>query len=176
MTSFAADVRPLFRDKDVQSMKSMFDLSRYQDVKNNADGILATVAKGSMPCDQTWTPTSSRRSERGSPRGSPSRRTPPGDLLRPSGPPPRPKRAQAAVEHPGRRPQLGQPPALPAAAAARRDRRGAASGFGHPGTLPHGTADAQVAQGPGNPFAAGSRGGPFVRQISQATRHAPARW
>lgn len=54
MTSFATDVRPLFRDKDVQSMKSMFDLSRYQDVKNNADDILETVAKGSMPCDQTW--------------------------------------------------------------------------------------------------------------------------
>ena len=56
MTSFATDVRPLFRDKDVQSMKSMFDLSRYQDVKDNADGILDTVANGSMPCDQTWSP------------------------------------------------------------------------------------------------------------------------
>ena len=56
MTSFATDVRPLFRDKDVQSMKSMFDLSRYQDVKDNADGILATVVNGSMPCDQTWSP------------------------------------------------------------------------------------------------------------------------
>ena len=56
MTSFATDVRPLFRDKDVQSMKSMFDLSRYQDVKDNADGILATVENGSMPCDQTWSP------------------------------------------------------------------------------------------------------------------------
>ena len=52
--SFATDVRPLFRDKDVQSMKSIFDLSRYQDVKDNADGILETVANGSMPCDQTW--------------------------------------------------------------------------------------------------------------------------
>ena len=54
MTSFATDVRPLFRDKDVQSMKSMFDLTRYQDVKNNADGILETVTNGKMPCYQTW--------------------------------------------------------------------------------------------------------------------------
>lgn len=54
MTSFATDIRPLFRDKDVQSMKTQFDLSSYQDVKDNADGILETVADGSMPCDQTW--------------------------------------------------------------------------------------------------------------------------
>jgi hypothetical protein len=56
MTSFATDIRPLFRHKDVRSMKSMFDLSRYQDVKDNADGVLRTVADGSMPCDQTWSP------------------------------------------------------------------------------------------------------------------------
>lgn len=56
MTSFAKDIRPLFRDKDVQSMKSRFDLSNYQDVKDNADGILETVADGSMPCDLTWSP------------------------------------------------------------------------------------------------------------------------
>ena len=54
MTSFATDIRPLFRDKDIRSMKSMFDLSRYEDVKDNADGILETVENGSMPCDQTW--------------------------------------------------------------------------------------------------------------------------
>lgn len=56
MTSFATDIRPLFRDKDVQSMKSMFDLSRYKDVRDNADDILKTVETGSMPCDQTWSP------------------------------------------------------------------------------------------------------------------------
>ena len=56
MTSFATDIRPLFRDKDVKSMKSMFDLSSYQDVKDNAAGILETAANGSMPCDQTWSP------------------------------------------------------------------------------------------------------------------------
>ena len=55
MTSFATDILPLFREKDIHSMKSMFDLSRYQDVKDNADGILETVTSGSMPCDQAWT-------------------------------------------------------------------------------------------------------------------------
>jgi hypothetical protein len=56
MSSFASDVRPLFRDKDVKSMKFMLDLSSYDDVKQNADGILATIENGSMPCDQQWTP------------------------------------------------------------------------------------------------------------------------
>lgn len=54
MTGFARDIRPLFRDKDVQAMKSRFDLSSYQDVKDNAEGILSTVTDGSMPCDQAW--------------------------------------------------------------------------------------------------------------------------
>ncbi len=56
MSSFANDIRPLFRDKDVKSMRSMFDLSSYDDVKEHADGILETVENGSMPCDQRWTP------------------------------------------------------------------------------------------------------------------------
>ena len=43
-----------FRDKDVQSMSSAFDLSSYEDVRANADKILATVADGSMPCDGPW--------------------------------------------------------------------------------------------------------------------------
>ena len=56
MTSFAKDVRPLFRDKDVQAMKFRFDLGSYQEVKDNADGILETVSEGNMPCDQSWSP------------------------------------------------------------------------------------------------------------------------
>lgn len=51
---FERDIRPLFRDKDVQSMSSAFDLSTYEDVRANADKILATVADGSMPCDGPW--------------------------------------------------------------------------------------------------------------------------
>ncbi|GAC1444192.1 MAG: hypothetical protein NVS3B26_12920 [Mycobacteriales bacterium] len=56
MTSFAADIAPLFRDKDVAAMSMMFDLHDVEDVKENADGILETVQAGTMPCDETWTP------------------------------------------------------------------------------------------------------------------------
>ena len=56
MSSFAHDIRPLFRDKDVQNMRFRFDLSSYDDVKQHADAILGTVEDGSMPCDQPWTP------------------------------------------------------------------------------------------------------------------------
>lgn len=55
MTSFANDIRPLFRDKDVQSMQSMFDLHDYEDVKENSEDILEAVVNGSMPCDLAWT-------------------------------------------------------------------------------------------------------------------------
>jgi len=54
MTSFAADIAPLFRDTDVAAMTMMFDLHDYEDVKENADGILETVETGSMPCDESW--------------------------------------------------------------------------------------------------------------------------
>ena len=43
-TSFAKDIRPLFRDKDINSMKKAFDLSRYDDVQKYADAILGRVA------------------------------------------------------------------------------------------------------------------------------------
>ena len=48
---FEHDIRPLFREKDVQSMSAKFDLSSYDDVKANAGQILEKVADGSMPCD-----------------------------------------------------------------------------------------------------------------------------
>lgn len=44
-------IRPLFREKDVTSMSKAFDLASYDDVRAHADGILARVADGSMPCD-----------------------------------------------------------------------------------------------------------------------------
>jgi hypothetical protein len=53
---FERDTRPLFRDIDVRSMSSAFDLSSYDDVRANADKILATVASGAMPCDGRWPP------------------------------------------------------------------------------------------------------------------------
>jgi hypothetical protein len=53
-TSFATDIRPLFRAKDIDSMKMAFDLSKYEDVRSQADAILGRVAAGSMPCDGPW--------------------------------------------------------------------------------------------------------------------------
>jgi hypothetical protein len=44
---FERDVRPLFRDKDVQSMSSAFDLSSYADVRANADKILTASPRQS---------------------------------------------------------------------------------------------------------------------------------
>jgi hypothetical protein len=51
---FERDIRPLFRERDVSSMSSAFDLSSYNDVRANADKILAKVSDGSMPCDGRW--------------------------------------------------------------------------------------------------------------------------
>jgi hypothetical protein len=53
-TSFATTIRPLFRDKDVQSMSKAFDLSSYDDVRAHADAILGALASGKMPCDGAW--------------------------------------------------------------------------------------------------------------------------
>lgn len=52
--SFDHDIRPLFRSKDVDSMKQAFDLSSYEDVRGNADKIYKALADGSMPCDGAW--------------------------------------------------------------------------------------------------------------------------
>ncbi len=54
MPSFAQDIRPLFRDKDVHAMRFAFDLSQYDEVKTNAQGIYDRLADGSMPCDGAW--------------------------------------------------------------------------------------------------------------------------
>ena len=56
MPGFAQDIRPLFRDRDVQAMRSAFDLSDYATVRDRADAILAQVASGDMPCDGAWPP------------------------------------------------------------------------------------------------------------------------
>jgi hypothetical protein len=54
MPSFARDIRPLFRDKDVEDMRFAFDLSQYADVKANAQAIYDRLADQSMPCDGPW--------------------------------------------------------------------------------------------------------------------------
>jgi len=57
---FARDVRPLFRDKDIQSMRFAFDLSSYADVQAHASEIYNAVSVVSssfvMPCDGRWPP------------------------------------------------------------------------------------------------------------------------
>jgi hypothetical protein len=54
MLSFAQDIRPLFRDEDVEEMKFAFDLSQYADVRAHAQHIYERLADGSMPCDGAW--------------------------------------------------------------------------------------------------------------------------
>ena len=52
--SFARDIRPLFRDKDRDSMLQAFDLFDYEDVVEYADAILGSLRSGKMPCDGAW--------------------------------------------------------------------------------------------------------------------------
>jgi hypothetical protein len=52
--SFERDIRPLFRDEDVESMSGHFDLSSYEEVRDHAEAIHARLASGSMPCDGPW--------------------------------------------------------------------------------------------------------------------------
>jgi hypothetical protein len=54
---FAKDIRPLFTDEDVSCMKDQaIDLSDYNDVKSNANDILAAVKTGRMPPKRPWAP------------------------------------------------------------------------------------------------------------------------
>jgi len=52
--SFARDIRPLFREKDRDSMMAAFDLFEYADVAENADAIVGSLRSGQMPCDGAW--------------------------------------------------------------------------------------------------------------------------
>ena len=54
--SFARDIRPLFRDSDIASMKraSGLDLSNHVQVSAKADQILSRLEAGDMPCDGAW--------------------------------------------------------------------------------------------------------------------------
>src|SRR4051794_39708597 len=54
MPTFTQDIRPLFRERDVEEMRFAFDLSDYDDVKEHAAAIYAEVENGNMPCDGPW--------------------------------------------------------------------------------------------------------------------------
>jgi CDGSH-type Zn-finger protein/truncated hemoglobin YjbI len=53
---FEKHIKPLFRQRDRQSMKFAFDLWAFDDVKQNAHAILERLQNGSMPCDGAWAP------------------------------------------------------------------------------------------------------------------------
>ena len=52
--SYHEDIKPLFRERDRDSMISTFDLWSYDDVAQQSDAILARLRDGSMPCDGSW--------------------------------------------------------------------------------------------------------------------------
>jgi len=52
--SFAAHVKPLFREHDRKSMTFAFDLWSQADVQAHASGILERLVNGTMPCDGAW--------------------------------------------------------------------------------------------------------------------------
>jgi hypothetical protein len=52
--SYAADIKPNFRESDRRSMMFAFDLWSYDDVRTNAAGILERLGEGTMPCDGAW--------------------------------------------------------------------------------------------------------------------------
>lgn len=54
--SFDSDIKPLFREKDRDSMRNAFDLWSYSDVQIHADAIAGRLKNGSMPCDGAWPP------------------------------------------------------------------------------------------------------------------------
>ena len=54
MTSYETDIKPLFRERDRQSMRFAFDLWSHEDVSAHADAILERLQAGSMPCDGAW--------------------------------------------------------------------------------------------------------------------------
>jgi len=54
MPSYAADIKPLFRDRDRSAMLGHFDLWSYEDVVQNKDAILGRLSDGDMPCDSAW--------------------------------------------------------------------------------------------------------------------------
>ena len=61
-TSFERDIRPLFRDDDVEAMLFAFDLSSWEEVREHAEEIHSRLVEGTMPCDAPWPPARYRRS------------------------------------------------------------------------------------------------------------------
>ena len=52
--SFEQHVKPLFRERDRQSMKWAFDLWSHDDVAQNSAAVLERLRDGTMPFDGAW--------------------------------------------------------------------------------------------------------------------------
>jgi hypothetical protein len=52
--SFERDIKPMFREKDRDSMRRAFDLFDYADVAQHSDAIVGALRSGKMPCDGAW--------------------------------------------------------------------------------------------------------------------------
>ena len=55
--SYAADIRPLFRDGDIECMKPAgvhLDDAAWMSVQENAQKVLHAVTSGAMPPDAPW--------------------------------------------------------------------------------------------------------------------------
>ena len=52
--SFAADIKPLFRESDREAMRVAFDLWSFDDVSVNSGPIFERISAGSMPYDGPW--------------------------------------------------------------------------------------------------------------------------
>jgi hypothetical protein len=54
VTSFAADIAPLFRPSDISAMRFRLDLTDHAEMTEHAAAVLDVVTDGSMPCDRPW--------------------------------------------------------------------------------------------------------------------------
>jgi len=52
--AFEGDIKSLFQERGRAAMLDFSDLWSSDDVRANADAILAAVRAGSMPCDMPW--------------------------------------------------------------------------------------------------------------------------
>jgi hypothetical protein len=68
---FEAQIKPMFRELDRESMQRAFDLWSHEDVSQHADAILARLQEGTMPCDGAWPQAQVDRFQRWAERGKP---------------------------------------------------------------------------------------------------------
>jgi hypothetical protein len=54
LAGFEQDIRTMFREYDQTEMEWAFDLWSYDDVRENAEGILERLVAGDMPSDAPW--------------------------------------------------------------------------------------------------------------------------